>query len=177
MTHSDQFKPRCLTGQCLGHSNKGYLVPCCYVDAFYDNAKDGVGIRIHYDNDKLNALFDPSLKISNNDHIHDITMSDKWMDFYTMLQDESQEKPLMCIKVCDPSYSRDFFKKEDEQNWMARASARGQDKKNPAHIDRRRSTEMTHMIKINRPTAATHHSTISTEDEVLDTRFDDSDNS
>ena len=172
MTHSDQFKPRCLTGQCLGHSSKGYLLPCCYVDAFYDNAKDGVGIRTHYDNDKLNALFDPSLKISNNDHIHDITMSDKWMDFYTMLQDESQEKPLMCIKVCDPSYSKNYYKKEG-----TRLETEGWDKKNPAHIDRRRSTEMTHMIKINRPTAATHHSTISTGDEVSDTRFDDSDNS
>ena len=45
------------------------------------------------DNDKLNALFDSSLKISNNDHIHDITMSDIWIEFYTMLQDQSQEKP------------------------------------------------------------------------------------
>ncbi|SVC67194.1 uncharacterized protein METZ01_LOCUS320048, partial [marine metagenome] len=75
-------------------------------------------------------------------------MSDKWMDFYTMLQDESQEKPLMCIKVCDPSYSKNYYKKEG-----TRLETEGWDKKNPAHIDRRRSTEMTHMLKINRPTA------------------------
>ncbi len=95
MIPSDQFKPRCLTGQCLGHSNKGYILPCCYVDSHFDN-------KGNKDNDKLNALFDPSLKISNNDHIHDITMSDIWIDFYTMLQDESQEKPRLCVMVCDP---------------------------------------------------------------------------
>lgn len=96
MIPSDQFKPKCLTGSCLGHSNKGYILPCCYVDVHFD-------MENNKDNDKLNALFDSSLKISNNDHIHDITMSDIWIEFYTMLQDESQEKPRMCVRVCDPS--------------------------------------------------------------------------
>jgi len=140
MTHSDQFKPRCISGQCLGHSNKGYLVPCCFVDAFYDNIEKKK--LIHHDNDKLNALWDTSLKISNNNHIHDITMSDIWMDFYTMLQDKDQEKPLMCIKCCDPVYTKEL--KEGEI-----APTRFSQKTNPVHAVSRRSTEVTHVIKIN----------------------------
>jgi len=97
MIPSDQFKPKCLTEACLGHSNKGYILPCCYVDAHFH-------IEGNRENDKLNALFDSSLKISNNDHIHDITMSDIWIEFYTMLQDESQEKPRLCVRVCDPKF-------------------------------------------------------------------------
>jgi len=109
MIPSDQFKPKCLTGSCLGHSNKGYILPCCYVDAHFD-------IGNNKDNDKLNALFDSSLKISNNDHIHDITMSDIWIEFYTMLQDQSQEKPRLCVRVCDPKYKKTEMVSHIENN-------------------------------------------------------------
>ena len=128
MIPSDQFKPRCLTGQCLGHSNKGYILPCCYVDSYFDN-------KGNKDNDKLNALFDPSIKISNNDHIHDITMSDIWIDFYTMLQDESQEKPRLCVMVCDPK--------------SRQAEMVSHNKINPVHGDRRYASNISHTLKFN----------------------------
>ena len=100
-----QFQPQCLYDpdkgqtagqdcQCLGHSAKGYLMPCCYIDAHYWSMK---GLK---ENEKLNKLWDESLKISNNEHILDITTSDIWIDFYTMLQDDSQEKPKLCLHKC-----------------------------------------------------------------------------
>ena len=61
MTSDPPFRPRCLNGeQSLGHSTKGYIMPCCYVDSWYHNIPE------HREHVGLNKLWSKSLKISNN---------------------------------------------------------------------------------------------------------------
>ena len=111
-----QFQPQCLYDpdkgqtvgqdcQCLGHSAKGYLMPCCFIDAHYWTVNK-TGFKENQQHEKLNKLWDESLKISNNEHILDITTSDIWIDFYTMLQDDSQEKPKLCLYKCTTPVKR-----------------------------------------------------------------------
>jgi hypothetical protein len=106
-----QFKPQCLYNpdkletvmedcQCLGHSAKGYFMPCCFIDAHYWTVPE------YQEHEKLNKLWDESLKLSNNKHVLDITTSDIWIDFYTMLQDDSQEKPKLCLHKCQTPVKR-----------------------------------------------------------------------
>ena len=79
MTHGNQqFQPQCLydpnkgetvghDAQCLGHSAKGYFMPCCYIDGYYWSNTRG-GLPEYRSHKKLNKLWDESLKISNNEH-------------------------------------------------------------------------------------------------------------
>ena len=117
MASDPPFRPRCLNGeQSLGHSTKGYIMPCCYVDSWYHNIPE------HREQTGLNKLSKESLKISNNKHLVDITTSKEWIEFYTMLQDDSQEKPKLCLKICKsrnkgPSNSGSAYGKSYNYRW------------------------------------------------------------
>ena len=103
------LKPKCLipdeggNTQCLGHSAQGYLTPCCWIDA---NPKTrGIAQDIFYQE---------KLKISNNDNIIDIIQSKEWLDFYTLLEEESarasdwhpNKAPRVCYKMCSTDSSK-----------------------------------------------------------------------
>ena len=89
------LKPKCIIKNdegniaCLGHSAEGYLTPCCWIDAFPDHR--GISQAIFYQEKFL---------ISNNESIKDITQSQEWVDFYTMLQKEPDKAPPVCYKMC-----------------------------------------------------------------------------
>ena len=87
--------PKCISPdengniQCLGHSAEGYLTPCCWIDAY---TKDrGIAQDIFYQE---------KFKISNVENIKDITQSQEWKDFYTMLQETPADAPNVCHIMC-----------------------------------------------------------------------------
>jgi hypothetical protein len=101
------LKPKCLNpdiqgkAQCLGHSARGYLTPCCmvavtvskYTVEWIDgdpNTKDAAH----------DIFFQEKLKIINNNNIIDIIQSKEWLDFYKLLQEEPDKAPLVCHKHC-----------------------------------------------------------------------------
>ena len=89
------LKPKCIIKNddgrtaSLGHSAEGYLTPCCWIDAMFDLR--GVSQDIFYQEICL---------ISNNANIKDITQSQEWINFYTMLQKEPEKAPPVCHKMC-----------------------------------------------------------------------------
>ena len=89
------LKPKCIIKDdngciaSLGHSAEGYMTPCCWIDAMFDLR--GVSQDIFYQEKFL---------ISNNESIKDITQSQEWVDFYTMLQKEPDKAPPVCYKMC-----------------------------------------------------------------------------
>ena len=97
------LKPKCLLNtalrannpQGIGHSAQGYLLPCCFIDAFPKIR--GIAQDIFYQE---------KLKISNNDNITDIIQSKEWIDFYTLLQEEPDKAPPVCYRKCDSNSSR-----------------------------------------------------------------------
>ena len=90
------LKPKCIikndknSTQCLGHSSLGYLTPCCWIDAATPEQR-GIVQDIFYQEKFL---------ISNNESIKDITQSQEWVDFYTMLQKEPDKAPPVCYEMC-----------------------------------------------------------------------------
>ena len=90
------LKPQCMIKNkmnctaCLGHSAAGYLTPCCWIDAFPEHR--GIAQDIFYQQKFL---------ISNNKSIKDITQSQEWIDFYTLLWNEPDKAPPVCHKMCD----------------------------------------------------------------------------
>jgi hypothetical protein len=89
------LKPKCLNpdiqeAQCLGHSARGYLTPCCWMDNNSINNKN-----IAHD-----IFFQEKLKIINNNNIIDIIQSKEWLDFYKLLQEEPDKAPWVCHKHC-----------------------------------------------------------------------------
>lgn len=92
------LEPKCLsitTPQGIGHSAEGYLIPCCWMDA-YPRIR-GIAQDIFYQE---------KLKISNNDNINDIIQSKEWIDFYILLRQEPDKAPPVCYRKCDSNSSR-----------------------------------------------------------------------
>ena len=89
------LKPKCVIKSengrtaSLGHSAEGYLTPCCWIDGFLKDR--GISQDIFYQEKFL---------ISNNESIKDITQSQEWVDFYTMLQKEPDKAPPVCYEMC-----------------------------------------------------------------------------
>ena len=89
------LKPKCIVPDdngciaSLGHSAEGYMTPCCWIDAMFDLR--GVSQDIFYQEKFL---------ISNNANIKDITQSQEWINFYTMLQKEPDKAPPVCYEMC-----------------------------------------------------------------------------
>ena len=89
------LKPKCIVPDdngciaSLGHSAEGYFTPCCWIDAMVNLR--GVSQDIFYQEKFL---------ISNNESIKDITQSQEWVDFYTMLQKEPDKAPPVCYEMC-----------------------------------------------------------------------------
>ena len=82
----------------LGHSAEGYLTPCCWIDAF-----------VQYRGIAQDIFYQKKFLISNNDNIKDITQSQEWIDFYTLLWNEPDKAPPVCYKMCDEKNTIDTY--------------------------------------------------------------------
>ena len=102
-----KLEPKCITpenmhvAQCLGHSAQGYLLPCCYIDAY--PLKRGIAHGIFYQE---------KFKISNVKNIKEITQSKEWVEFYLMLQQHPDQAPKVCWKMCCEDSVVDNYGKE-----------------------------------------------------------------
>ena len=102
------LKPKCLipdengNTQCLGHSAEGFLVPCCWMDA-YPNQRGFA----------QDIFFQDKLKISNVDNIFEIIQSEEWLDFYELLLAEPEKAPQVCQEQC----GEDTGKVHDKYGW------------------------------------------------------------
>jgi hypothetical protein len=85
------LKPKCHKFKGAAYVSSGHLLPCCWCDTIYPEAKEEFI--------KLGFFFE-DLKLENNDTIEDILMSDVWIDFHKKLIKNPEEAPLVCKKNC-----------------------------------------------------------------------------
>ena len=85
-----KFKPKCLSGEIqAAYTNRGHLIPCCYVDEEKDLATP-----------QLKRLTDVS-KVSEVEDIEQILFSKPWMKFEEDLRTENwPEIPNICLHHC-----------------------------------------------------------------------------
>tara|TARA_B100000795_G_scaffold238710_1_gene200007 strand:- start:339 stop:674 length:336 start_codon:yes stop_codon:yes gene_type:complete len=77
----------------FAHCARGFLIPCCLLDG------------AHNDFDPMyTALFKDDLKLSNNESIEDILLSDEWIAFGKAVikgvHEGIEHAPLSCQKTC-----------------------------------------------------------------------------
>lgn len=81
--------PKCLKGEnCLGHSARGYLVPCCFFDNEYSLKND------------IPQLIQEKLNLANVDSINEILQSAEWLAFLKLLEEKSDDLPYPCHYYC-----------------------------------------------------------------------------
>ncbi len=74
--------PKCINSdQRISYSSQGFLIPCCW---FHDEE----------------PFFQEKFRVENNDSIEDILLSEEWLDFYRMLQEEPERAPYTCHRKC-----------------------------------------------------------------------------
>jgi len=86
--------------QYLGHSAKGFILPCCWCDI--PNPKS---------DDEINKLFKEKLHIDNNDSIEEIVLSDEWISFLSTLIDNPSKASKVCKKYCSVENKMNVIKK------------------------------------------------------------------
>tara|TARA_X000001316_G_C911987_1_gene27100 strand:- start:425 stop:715 length:291 start_codon:yes stop_codon:yes gene_type:complete len=84
--------PRCISGnKPPAYSSTGYILPCCWCD-----------------DDKVLEEFDfimkEHLKLENVETIDDIFLSEEWIDFFKMLNNNSNDAPFVCKKYCSKDW-------------------------------------------------------------------------
>ncbi len=89
-----KLKPMCLnkTSEGFAHTATGYIVPCCHVDYIYN------------DDPLYLDLLKPELKVSNNESIEEILLSDEWAAFGNAVvkgcNEHEKYAPKCCVPVC-----------------------------------------------------------------------------
>ena len=78
-----------------GHSTLGFITPCCWADpVFRSNEKEKL----------FDDLYTEDLKISNNDSIVDILLSDPWLRWFESIENGPETAPSTCKKYCYRSH-------------------------------------------------------------------------
>ena len=92
MKKNDVWNPICVTeNREFGHSTLGYIIPCCW----YDPVSPGKWLDF--------SIFTEDLKISNNDSIEDILLSEAWQTFYENLASGPEGASEICLSYCNHS--------------------------------------------------------------------------
>ena len=107
MNLSRKWNPKCLdpmANEPFGSTSTGYIIPCCYCD-INSNRNDPNDFL-------LQNLYDPSLKVENNDSIDDIILSDHWQSFYDAIDAGPTNAPLICKRICFRTNSINELKSE-----------------------------------------------------------------
>ena len=107
----NEFEPMCLVKKSLlmkkegfAHTATGYLIPCCHID--YE----------HKPPDPLySALLNEELKLSNNESIEDILLTDEWLDSQENIKNGKGFTicHLVCKKRNAPQHKRETFYNDD----------------------------------------------------------------
>ena len=92
------FKPRCKDGKEYGHSARGFLLPCCWME--------------WYETDKLDAihqsLFNPELNLSNIEHLDEVLLSDEWLSFENSIR-SYETAPDRCKLQCSRKDTKKYL--------------------------------------------------------------------
>lgn len=84
--------PKCLKGTIsLGHSNEGFLMPCCWCACIIGD-------------EELKFLSQDHLKLSNVDSVEQIINSEEWNEFFRILKEQPENAPQICKYMCRPGY-------------------------------------------------------------------------
>lgn len=100
----DYIKPKCMpfyyneqgqkinkdtVDQYTAYTTDGYLLPCCWCDA-PSTRKDFENL----------GLYKTRLKLSNNDLVEDIMLSQEWEDFVNTVLHSPEKAPTCCREKC-----------------------------------------------------------------------------
>ena len=84
--------PRCMGGtKPPAYSATGYILPCCWADD--DKVLD-----------EFKFLMKEHLKLENVESINDIFLSDEWIEFFNMLEQNGNNAPYVCKKYCSKKW-------------------------------------------------------------------------
>ncbi len=95
------FDPKCFKDQKLAITNRGELIPCCYLDS-----KCGMS-----DSEILKLL--KVSKISDYEKIEDILNTPEWINFEKKLLRKNGPWPMACTYFCQVRPNDDFIKREE----------------------------------------------------------------
>jgi len=93
----NKFRPQCLREYTnFGYSAKGYILPCCWVDSYLDNATE-----------EFKVFYQEKFKLSNVEDVDkEILQSKEWLDFYKMLAETPEKAPKRCHSKCSTEYDK-----------------------------------------------------------------------
>jgi len=77
-----------------GHSTLGFITPCCWCDPVFKLKGEKL----------FDDLYTEDLKISNNDSIEDILLSDPWLRWYESIENGPENAPSTCKRYCYRSH-------------------------------------------------------------------------
>lgn len=82
------FKPMCMDKNKgnFGHSSRGYLLPCCWLD-------------FNSDEDLIKDLYSEHLHLDNVDDIEEILLSPEWIKFTKSIQ-SADTASKRCLEYC-----------------------------------------------------------------------------
>lgn len=69
----------------VGHSARGYLLPCCWLDS----------------NENYYGILDEDLKLKNHKSIKTILISPQWVKFHNTLMGDIENAPAVCKVKCN----------------------------------------------------------------------------
>lgn len=96
------FKPKCCcSGQQLAITNRGHLIPCCYID-------NTIGMS-----DPIIQQLLTVSKISDYEKIEEIMKTQEWIQFEENLLSKNGAWPLVCVHHCQVRADSDIVRKEE----------------------------------------------------------------
>jgi hypothetical protein len=98
------FDPKCFKDQKLAITNRGELIPCCFLDS-----KAGLS------DPEILKLLEVS-KISDYEKIEDILNTPEWIEFERKLSSRDGPWPQSCFFHCRAKDNNDFIRKEEFYN-------------------------------------------------------------
>ena len=104
MVNNKIWNPLCISNKEtpweFGHSTLGFITPCCWADPV---------LRSKYKEKLFDDLYTEDLKISNNDSIIDILLSDPWIRWFEAIENGPDTASSTCKRYCYRSH--DMYKK------------------------------------------------------------------
>jgi len=89
------LKPKCLNGKPVGHTARGYILPCCHWDI--PNLFES----------EIKNLVEEKFKLEDLHSVEDVIESKEWKNFYEQL--ELGRAPLLCYEYCSDNNIKDVL--------------------------------------------------------------------
>ena len=95
-----KLNPQCINDKKqITLSATGWVLPCCWCD---NSTKD-------LNQYKALGFLDSDLKLENVNSLDEILTSDRWTNFYSLLDENAESAPRVCKSFCGVDYKAQKF--------------------------------------------------------------------